>query len=457
MGLKENDSILMRRILHAGYIFESSRAKIIFDPIFENPFCGNGYSYPPVEFDVDQIRAQRFDAVFLSHIHEDHFSSKSLNYLSRETPLYLYAQDMRYVSFLQEMGFASVQLLKIHDQIEIADISVKVLKALDESVDAIFFIQRGSIKILNVVDSWIHPEEMIFLRSQKWDLVLWPFQVFREWEVLAPERYQMENRDYPPELLESLGSLQAQTVIPSSCQFLQESWWSLRSQYFVNSYKNFEQQLSHLRGDSDLFQFLRLDPGETVQFEEGNWRIADSLSWVKKQELEPLLKYERDYHIGDGEEARSVSVEEISSFLPELSSSELSELKKRINSFPTDYGHLNFAGSYFQNDQIWLLRLWLNPGQKIDFRFSFKDHQLQICSDSALPFHWLTEISAYKLLRAMKSQELLNSLYLQVNGQDPQLDRLALGRDWDVLEDPLVQILSSFDPLIYQRRILHSF
>jgi L-ascorbate metabolism protein UlaG (beta-lactamase superfamily) len=84
-------SLTISRILHAGYVFDCGATRIAFDTIFENPFSHNCHAFPDVAFDVDQIRCQRFDAVFISHFHDDHCSLDSLDLLDRATPLYLYS------------------------------------------------------------------------------------------------------------------------------------------------------------------------------------------------------------------------------------------------------------------------------------------------------------------------------------------------------------------------------
>ena len=58
--------IKISRILHAGYIFESEKTQIAFDPIFENPFSRNCFAFPPVEFDLVQIKQLKLDAVYFS-------------------------------------------------------------------------------------------------------------------------------------------------------------------------------------------------------------------------------------------------------------------------------------------------------------------------------------------------------------------------------------------------------
>ena len=75
------------RILHAGYVFECDGTRILFDPVFENPFSRNCHAFPDVRFDLAAIRGLRPDAVFISHFHDDHCSMESLDLLDRATPI----------------------------------------------------------------------------------------------------------------------------------------------------------------------------------------------------------------------------------------------------------------------------------------------------------------------------------------------------------------------------------
>ncbi len=100
--------LTISRILHAGYVFECGGTSIAFDPIVENPFSRNCYPFPDVRFDHAKIRALRFDAVFISHFHDDHCSLDSLDYLDRDTPIYLYCIFDELFDMIRALGFTTV-------------------------------------------------------------------------------------------------------------------------------------------------------------------------------------------------------------------------------------------------------------------------------------------------------------------------------------------------------------
>ena len=105
-------TLKISRILHAGYVFECNESLIAFDPIFENPFSRNCHAFPEVRFDHDQIRNLKFDAVFISHFHDDHCSLESLDFLDRQTPVYLYCLFDELFAMIRELGFVNVHQLR---------------------------------------------------------------------------------------------------------------------------------------------------------------------------------------------------------------------------------------------------------------------------------------------------------------------------------------------------------
>ena len=148
------------RILHARYLFQSNETQIIFDPIFENPFSRNCYSFPEIEFNYDEIQKLNLDAIFISHFHDDHCSFESLNLLDRNIPIYIFCIFPEMIDWLNQLGFHRVYPLKLNKSVYINDFEIITRRALDESVDSIFQIKGDGLNILNVVDSWIDYETL---------------------------------------------------------------------------------------------------------------------------------------------------------------------------------------------------------------------------------------------------------------------------------------------------------
>ena len=271
-------AIVISRILHAGYLFECEGTRIAFDTIFENPFSRNCHAFPQLRFDTDSIRRQRFDAVFISHFHDDHCSLDSLDLLDRATPIYLYCIFDELFDMIRQLGFRHVQPLRLNETVTVGPFAVTPREAMDADVDSMFQVRAAGLNVLNVVDSWIDDTTLGQLVDEgPWDMVLWPFQTMRELEVLAPSRHAAAPPALPEEWIVQLQALQPRYVVPSSCQFLQEPWSWYNRAFFPISYARFGREVGAALPQA---QVVRLNPGVSVRLDATSLQPAPPLSWV---------------------------------------------------------------------------------------------------------------------------------------------------------------------------------
>lgn len=429
-------SLTVTRILHAGYQFHTENCKILFDPILEVPFSVNCYAFPPVEFDLSQIPQNSWDAIFISHIHDDHFSLKSLNYFDRATPIYLFSRNLEAFDLLKKLGFKKVYPLNHFQTLRISDLEVTCYPALDIDIDCIFHIHSQGFNILNMVDSWVDYETLDKLcKIRKWNLVLWPFQTMRETDSLSPRVAPAPDIHIPSEWLDQLQQLNADAIVPSSCQFKFESDSWLNSFFFPISYQGFSDDLKNAKINSKV---VRLDPGMSYELK------TEELSENQLRWLKPLKSEDSDYL-----------------YLPHI---EIPSL-------------LQFSKGRFvieDNDDQVFLRQWLceldrhflntknyltEEGEELQFIWNFKvysdgkvlwDKTFTKTSTDKTALPWNTEVLAGKLLNVLKNSESLSSLYLRIN-DSPGVERPLLH---DVLQDPLLQILYTHDELAFQKNQL---
>jgi hypothetical protein len=266
------------RILHAGYVFECEGTTLAFDTIFENPFSRNCHAFPPVRFEHEKIRKLRFDAVFISHFHDDHCSLESLNLLDRATPIHIYCIFDELFTMVRALGFVNVHLLRIDVPVRVGPFTVTPRVAMDEDVDSMFQVEAHGLKVLNVVDSWIDPDTLPALAAHgPWDMVLWPFQTMREIEVLSPSRASPAPAALPSEWIAQLRALNPRFVVPSSCQFLQEPWSWYNHAFFPISYRQFEQEIGAALPSARV---VRMNPSVTMRLDQDGLTQAAPLDWV---------------------------------------------------------------------------------------------------------------------------------------------------------------------------------
>lgn len=441
-------SLKISRILHAGYVFECESTQILFDPIFENPFSRNCFAFPNVKFDIEQIRALRPDAVFISHYHDDHCSLESLNYLDRSTPIYIFCLHEEMLELIRAVGFSNVHSIQLNVSIVIGSVRVIPRRALDREVDSIFHIIAAGLNILNVVDSWIDDNTLRLLKQAgSWDMILWPFQTMREIEVLSPNRYPGGETGLPSEWLDQLRELNPRAVVPSSCQFVNESWSWYNHAFFPISYRQFETEIKTILPNA---QVIRLNPGVAVIVTPVSFSCSSPLSWIQ-----PIGNQNVDYQFQPSLPIPTTA--SIAAKLPALGKNEADRVYEYCQyELIRKYQTLElFHESYFKKPRIWRLELYDHLGQARLFYYRVQNSDMMLITSSAESVGWRTELPVAKLFGAIEQGESLASMYMRINyfGDDSHLEtdvseELAAA---DLLEDPLVRCLFEGEFGSYQK------
>ncbi len=436
-------AVKVSRILHAGYVLEFEGQQIAFDPLFENPFSKNCYAFPEISFDLKEISKLRFSAVFISHFHDDHCSLDSLSLLDRRTPIYLFCIYPELFEMIKGLGFQEVHSLDLEIPVEQGPFKVIPHRALDADVDCLYEIQVGGQSILNVVDSWID-EAMLEKLAKKapWDLVMWPFQSMQELEVISPKRALPSNQEIPPEHKKQLINLEPRYLVPSSCQFKQESWSWYNQAFFPISYKSFAEQVCAILPSTVV---RRMDPGQSFLLLDQELQRTEGLHWIL-----PQSDRESDYQYDPF--LTVPSAQEVSQNFSELNAQQLDQVTEfcerdileRFKSFTP------WQTEYFENPKIWNLRLHFRSEPPKNYFYRLDDESLVPVSECEA-VEWLTEISATKLFSALNSGETLTSLYLRINDCEFSGTTETQIASVDIGEDPLIRTLFSGDVLGYQK------
>ncbi|MBC7419245.1 MAG: MBL fold metallo-hydrolase [Bdellovibrio sp.] len=425
--------IKISRILHAGYIFECGETKIAFDPLFENPFSRNCHAFPNVEFDQAQIRKQKFDAVFISHFHDDHCSFESLNLLNRTTPIYIYCPFPEMFVLLSQLGFSNLISLEIDKSVKIGEIEIIPRRALDADVDSIFHIKAADLNILNVVDSWIDQDTLQLIAKTAWDMVLWPFQTMREIEVIAPSRAAPAPEELPGEWVEQLKILSPKYIVPSSCQFSLEKWSWYNHAFFPISYQQFTTEVEKIIPTTKV---IRMNPSVSFLLSKDSLHLAPPISWIKT-----LGEQNVDYHYQPQLEPPPTS--EISTYFAALTSAETEKVydychHALIDKFNSMEDPLD---NYFSKPRFWKLSIFDHLGTPQDFYYKLHKNQIEISAVGSDKLSWSTEVPISKLYAALELGESLSSMYMRINDIvfDPEIE-LEISNA-DIVEDPLIRCL----------------
>jgi L-ascorbate metabolism protein UlaG (beta-lactamase superfamily) len=427
-------SLTISRILHAGYVFDCGATRIAFDTIFENPFSHNCHAFPDVRFDLDEIRRQHVDAVFISHFHDDHCSLDSLDLLDRATPIYLYCLFDELFAMIRQLGFTQVHALHLNEAVTVGAFTVTPREAMDADVDTMFQVQAAGLNVLNVVDSWIDEATLAQLvAAGPWDMVFWPFQAMREIDVLAPTRAEAPPPALPDHWIPQLRALAPRYIVPSSCQFLQEPWSWYNRAFFPISYALFTHEVNAALPSA---QVVRLNPSVAVTLDAQGLHPAPPLAWVL-----PVGPQDVDY-VYAGNAAPPPTSDIARRFAP-LTATQQARVDQwcRVD-LPAQYGEVEAGSDYFDVARVWQLSLYDHQGAATVYRYRLARDRA-VLDDGAGPLGWTTEIPAAKLHAALESGEALTSVYLRVNATVFDAATESLLADVDVVDDPLIRCLFS--------------
>lgn len=426
--------ITISRILHAGYVFECEGASIAFDPVFENPFSRNCHAFPDVRFDLDRIRDLRFDAVFISHMHDDHCSLESLDLIDRRTPVYMYCLFDELFAMLRELGFEDVRPLAVDQLVEVGPFAVTPREALDSDVDSMFQVSAGELNVLNVVDSWIGPEVIEQLAALgPWDMVLWPFQAMREIDVLAPSRAVAMPPQLPDDWIGQLQALRPRYVVPSSCQFRQEPWSWYNGALFPITYRQFQEEVEAALPGTRV---VRFNPSVSMVLSRGALIPAVPLPWVL-----PLGEQDVDYCYEP--HSAPPSTADIAARFPALTAADTAMVMEYCASGLLDkYRDMELPEhSYFASARVWRLSVYDHEGVRHDFTYRTQGDAIERLSDGAAALSWTTEVPVSKLYAALALGESLTSMYMRINDAvfDARTEEEIV--DADITDDPLIRCL----------------
>lgn len=428
-------ALTISRILHAGYVFDCDGTRIAFDTIFENPFSRNCHAFPDVRFDHEQIRRQRFDAVFISHFHDDHCSLESLDLLDRATPLHIYCLFDELFDMVRQLGFTQVHPLRLNVPVGVGPFQVIPREAMDADVDSMFQVKAVGLNVLNVVDSWIDDGTLAQLVTEgPWDMVLWPFQTMREIEVLAPTRAAAAPPALPDEWIPQLQALAPRYVVPSSCQFRQEPWSWYNRAFFPISYARFTQEVT---AALPAARVIRLDPSVSVRLDATSLRPAPPLGWVV-----PVGRQDVDYAYEGN--AAAPHTAEIARRFPPLTAAQTARVLDYCRAGILEkYGAVEAASDYFDQPRIWQLSIYDHAGDVTQFRYRLAPGGPATLDDGTAPPGWTTAIPAAKLHAALEEGESLTSMYMRINDAVFDADTERDLADADVVDDPLIRCLFS--------------
>lgn len=90
----------------------SDKFKLLCDPwLTDGEYYGSWSHYPPFDLDkyIDEINS--YNAIYISHIHPDHCSEKTLKKISKDIPVYILSYHSKFLKFkIERLGFKVIEI-----------------------------------------------------------------------------------------------------------------------------------------------------------------------------------------------------------------------------------------------------------------------------------------------------------------------------------------------------------
>lgn len=138
---------------HASALVESSESKLLMDPwLIGSCYWRSWWNYPPVE--RDSVNDLQVDAIYITHVHWDHWHGPSLKKLFPKDTLIITHDEpnKRSVSDLKDIGFKNIKLLKHGETFILGDIKITPYQFGLFLNDSALVIETPEVKLLNAND-----------------------------------------------------------------------------------------------------------------------------------------------------------------------------------------------------------------------------------------------------------------------------------------------------------------
>jgi hypothetical protein len=165
-----NDDFRVEVIGHATLRVQSGGRTLLTDPWLVDPIgCNSGFHFPPLVHDPATLAAQT-DAIYISHIHPDHFNPPTLQFFSKDTPIYI--GEYRRKEFRDEvkrLGFPVVEV-PLQETVGVAgtDLEIAIIEHdYEESAayDSSIVIRTPDFTVFENNDCFLRPAKYVWTRE----------------------------------------------------------------------------------------------------------------------------------------------------------------------------------------------------------------------------------------------------------------------------------------------------
>jgi len=94
-------------------LIQTNGISILCDPwLVDGEYLGSWSHYPYYDLDTNLNEINSYDAIYISHIHPDHCSEKTMNKINKRIPVYIHNYHSKFLKFkIERMGFKVIELM----------------------------------------------------------------------------------------------------------------------------------------------------------------------------------------------------------------------------------------------------------------------------------------------------------------------------------------------------------
>ena len=165
-----DDDFRVEVVGHATLRVQAGGRTLLTDPWLVDPLgCNSAAHFPPLVHDPARLAAET-DAIYVSHLHPDHFHRPSLELFPRTTPIYIGAYRRKtFRDELRALGFPVVEVpFDVPARIDGTPFEVTVLEHdADETAafDSAIVIRTPDFTVFENNDCFLRPERYLRLRD----------------------------------------------------------------------------------------------------------------------------------------------------------------------------------------------------------------------------------------------------------------------------------------------------
>jgi hypothetical protein len=156
---------------HATLRVRGGGRSLLTDPWLIDPIvCNSSFHFPPLVHDSASLAAET-DAIYISHVHPDHFHPPSLRLFSTDTPVYIGAYKRKeFRDQIRALGFHVVEVpFQQPVRVEGTDFDITILEHdYDETAayDSAILIQASDFTVFENNDCFLGREKYSWLRER---------------------------------------------------------------------------------------------------------------------------------------------------------------------------------------------------------------------------------------------------------------------------------------------------